>query len=90
MAKVELVPNRAYAGIKPQKIIAMCHDRTPFVTVRCQCGSEMHIHESFDPMAIADAMGAMAYCRSCREPLEFRPGFFKDAFQRMRDDGWID
>jgi len=41
-----LVPNPAWKGKKPQKAEILCHDKTPFITVKCDCGYMMHIHRS--------------------------------------------
>jgi hypothetical protein len=83
----KLVSNPNYAGIKPQIIEVICHDRTPFLTVGCDCGSLMHVHES----QIAGIRSAIAtHCKGCEIPMLFPPLWFADAFQKLRDDGWIE
>lgn len=82
-----LVPNPAYEGLKPRIIETMCHDRTPALEIRCVCGCQLHLHES-QTKAFGD-MKIRSQCHACKAPLEFPPGFFTRAFQRLRDEGWI-
>lgn len=85
-----LVENPAYAGMEPRILEASCHDGTPFITIRCsECGYDFHCHESQTKTAPADAAIA-ARCFGCKAVLEFPPGYFAEAFQRLRDDGWIE
>ena len=84
----ELVENPAYAGKTPTPLEAACHDRTPFITVHCECGSDLHLHESQIAGMPADAEVATG-CHGCSELLVFPPGYFQGAFQRLRDEGWI-
>jgi hypothetical protein len=81
-----LVPNPAFVG-SPRIIDAVCHDRTPFLTVHCSCGAEMHIHES--QIAGLEDTTIASFCKGCRGLLEFPPGFIAGAFEQMRADGWI-
>jgi hypothetical protein len=83
-----LLPNPAYAGKKPQILDAVCHDRTPFLTICCHaCFAAMHVHESqLGPPELEMAMR----CARCRKPTIAEPGELQAAFQRMRDEGWIE
>jgi hypothetical protein len=87
-SRFELVPNPAYAGRKPTPLVAECHDGTPFITIQCDCGSQLHQHESSVAHVPAEAEIA-SRCPSCRKTLVFEPGFFARAFQQLRDDGWV-
>jgi hypothetical protein len=88
MSDWALIPNPAYAGQTPRIVEAVCHDRSPFVTVRCSCGSDMHLHESQTDGIPPDAELATT-CRTCAQTLVFPPGYFRAAFQRLRAEGWI-
>jgi ribosomal protein S27E len=83
-----LAPNPVYAGKTPRILEAACHDRTPFLTIRCSCGNELHVHES-QIEAIAAATEIAVRCISCGNPLVFPPGYLAAAFQQLRDEGWI-
>lgn len=85
----ELVRNPAFEGRKPTPLQAACHDRTPFLTVRCSCGYELHLHESQLEQVPAD-YGIATSCHRCGELLDFEPGFFARAFQQLRDEGWYE
>jgi hypothetical protein len=83
------VENPAFAGQTPRPLTASCHDRSPFVTIRCTCGADMHLHETqLAPVPTSTAIGVR--CQSCREPMVFEPGELEGAFARMRADGWIE
>jgi ribosomal protein S27E len=84
-----ILENPAFAGRKPTILQAACHDRSPFVTIRCRCGYELHQHESRVAMAPAGAEIAMR-CLGCGELLLFPPGFFAGAFATLRQEGWIE
>jgi hypothetical protein len=84
-----LLDNPAFEGKTPRVLVAQCHDRTPFITIVCNCGGEMHLHESQTDPIPEDAEIA-APCKTCGKPLVFPPGYFASAFQTMRDDGWIE
>lgn len=84
----ELITNPKYAGKAPRIMEALCHDGTPFITIRCSCDTEMHLHESQIADAPADAEIA-APCKTCREPVIFPPGYFANAFAQLRAEGWI-
>lgn len=81
------VANPVFAGQTPRPLTPACHDGSPFVTIRCDCGSDMHLHES--QLAAGDA-AIVVSCRGCGEPLVFEPGELEGAFARMRADGWIE
>jgi hypothetical protein len=85
----EIVDNPAYAGQTPRRLRAACHDRSPFLTIRCDCGFDMHLHETQLRSLPADAVIGMP-CKGCRELLTFTPGHLQGAFARMRDAGWIE
>lgn len=84
----ELIPNPAYEGKTPRKLVTTCHDRSPFITIRCQCGYELHMHETQITHAPSDAE-IVSRCHKCNKLLIFPPGLFKKAFRELRDDGWI-
>jgi hypothetical protein len=84
-----LIENPGYAGKTPRIMHAECHDGTPFVTIQCRCGNEMHQHESRVAGAPPDAEVGMP-CLGCGELLIFPPGWFAEAFAQMRADGWIE
>lgn len=88
MSTFEIVPNPDFEGRKPTKLDVLCHDRTPFVTVRCGCGYTLHLHESqiFD---LHDTT-VVTECHSCHVRLTFPPGTFAAAFAEQRRLGWID
>jgi hypothetical protein len=88
-SRFTLVPNPAYAGRTPTPLVVACHDRTPFITIRCDCGAALHQHESFVAHVPVDAEIA-SRCPGCGKTLVFEPGFFADAFQQLRDDGWVE
>jgi len=83
-----LVPNPGYAGKTPRSLEAVCHDGTPFVTIRCRCGYELHQHESRTAKIPDDAVVA-SRCLGCGEILMFPPGWFADAFAQLRREGWV-
>jgi hypothetical protein len=87
-SRFELVPNPAYAGKTPSPLKAECHDGSPFITIQCDCGVQLHQHESSVVAVPADAEIA-SRCPSCRKTLVFEPGFFARAFQQLRDQGWV-
>lgn len=81
--------NPAYAGKQPRRLQAACHDGSPFITIRCACGSVLHLHETQLAAVPADSAIATA-CKGCGEPLVFEPGELEQGFARMRADGWIE
>lgn len=90
MANWRLVDNPDWAGRTPTIQQALCHDRSPFITVLCPaCGIEGHIHESQIRNAPADVEFGFR-CSECRTISIVPAGFFQGAFRQMRDDGWIE
>ena len=83
-----LVANPSYAGKTPTPMKAVCHDGSPFVTIQCSCGYQLHQHESRVAEIPPDAEIA-SRCLGCGELLVFPPGFFAEAFKKMRDEGWL-
>lgn len=88
MSEFVLIPNPAYAGRKPRIMEAACHDRTPFITIECQCGEQMHLHESQTARVPADAEICTG-CKRCGNPLVFPSGYFARAFAQLRAEGWL-
>lgn len=81
--------NPAFAGQQPRPLQPACHDRSPFITVRCHCGAELHLHETQLAAVPGDtAIGVV--CKGCGEALVFEPGELQAGFARMRADGWIE
>lgn len=82
------VENESYAGQTPRILTAACHDGSPFVTIRCSCDSEAHIHESqLADVSPFDAIGMP--CRSCGNVLRFEPSQLQAYFSDLRRRGWI-
>jgi hypothetical protein len=83
-----LVPNPAWAGKQPGDGVLEpdCHDRSHFLTLECECGSTMHVHET---QLGKPTSGIMAACKGCDEILMFEPGVLHGAFAEMRKQGWI-
>jgi hypothetical protein len=63
-SRFELVPNPAYAGKTPTPLKAECHDGSPFITIQCDCGVQLHQHESSVVAVPVDAEIA-SRCPSC-------------------------
>jgi hypothetical protein len=82
-------PNPAYADRTPERLVATCHDGTPFLTARCPCGSEFHFHESQFTGVPEDAEIATR-CGACGKLFTMAPGAVQSAFAHMRVAGWID
>lgn len=62
---------------------AACHDRSPFLTVWCRCGSPWHVHETqFEGMpAVAEVV---AKCPGCHEGIALGGGFLLRAFAEVK------
>jgi ribosomal protein S27E len=87
--KWTLVDNPAWAGVKPDHLEhSGCHDGSHCVTIRCDCGNEMHLHES-ETKRVAGHLSIAAVCRGCGDLLTFPPGSIANAFAEMRRQGWI-
>lgn len=85
-----MIDNPAYLGRTPTPLKAECHDGTPFVTIACShCGFHLHQHES-RVEHIPDDAEVTSACPHCGRLLVFPPGFFRDAFRSLREQGWID
>jgi len=84
----ELRANPNYTGA-PVILRAVCHDRTPFLTVVHDCGFELHFHEG-QLAAVPPEVELASACKGCGELMVFPPGHFQAAFAQMREDGWIE
>lgn len=81
------IRNPAFAGQTPRPLTAICHDGSPFITIRClTCDGDNHLHETQLAPA-GDVM--MVRCQGCRGFMEFPSDELRDGFRQMRDDGWI-
>ena len=85
----KVVPNPEFEGMTPHIMEAVCHDRTPFLTVSCPlCTGQNHIHESqvakLDPRQLLGVR-----CQSCMRYTDMRVSMVQGAFAQMRDEGWI-
>lgn len=85
----ELIPNPGYEGQTPRILRAACHDRTPFITVRCECGSDMHLHESQTSVVPADD-AVISRCLACGRMIVVQSSRFVEAFKQLREEGWIE
>jgi hypothetical protein len=83
-----IAPNPAYAGRTPRPLQPACHDRSPFLTVQCACGYELHLHET-QLAGIAATDEIATRCHQCADPLIFPVTQLRGAFTQMRKDGWI-
>jgi hypothetical protein len=84
----EFAENPAFAGQEPRPLVADCHDGSPFLTVVCGCGYEMHIHETQIAGVPAGATIATR-CHDCGRLLSFG-GELPRAFAEMREAGWFE
>lgn len=82
-----LRPNPAYTGA-PRILEALCHDKSPFITISCRCGGQLHQHES-QTAAIPDDTEVASNCPECGALLVFPAGWFSQAFATLRREGWI-
>lgn len=82
------VENPAYVGRMPQQLKADCHDRSPFVTIKCSCDFDNHVHES-SIIEVPPTATIGSRCNGCREVMEFPPGELHGMFAEMRKRGWI-
>jgi hypothetical protein len=89
MADWVLVDNPSYGGAAPRPLKAACHDGSPCIDIRCGCGEVWHQHESRVKAIPRDAEVASP-CPSCGRLLVFPPGFFAEAFAKLREDGWVE
>src|SRR4051812_30919392 len=87
MSNWTIAPNPAFAEQTPRPLTPACHDGSPFLTIRCTCGENMHLHETqIAAVPAVDAIGAR--CPACRAVLEFGDEL-RQAFADMREAGWI-
>lgn len=66
-------------------IRAACHDGSPFLTIACSCGAEMHLHETqITGMQPRDEL--MTACKSagCGKPMLLGGKFLLDAFEDVK------
>lgn len=83
-----LIDNPAWTDRNvPRALKPACHDGSPFLTVECSCGNQMHLHESYTAR-VSRHLGIASQCKSCGEMLTFPPGLFHQAFKQMRELGW--
>jgi len=80
--------NESYAGKAPRKLRAACHDGSAFVTIRCGCNYESHIHES-ELARVSAFEGDVTRCRNCRDILQFNANELQGFFADLRRRGWI-
>lgn len=76
----KLVPNPEWKGKKPKKAKILCHDHTPFLTIKCSCGYMMHIHKSQ-----VEAMPypvAFSICHNCGKPLFFEKKWLLETIEK--------
>lgn len=79
--------NSAYAGKSPRLLTPSCHDRTPFITIRCDCRQEMHVHES--QLADVPTRKFGTTCLRCLQIIVVTKPEMERAFAHMREQGWI-
>ena len=83
----QLVENPAFEGRAPAPLKPDCHDRSPFITIQCECGFDNHVHES--SIVEVPAIAAISTrCNECGEVMEFPPAFLHMAFFELRQRGW--
>lgn len=83
------IENPAYAGQQPRRLQAVCHDGSPFITIRCECGAVLHLHET-QLLAVPADSATVTACKGCGEPLVFEPGDLERGFAQLREAGWIE
>jgi len=86
-----LVANPAWAGHEPPAeplSESACHDRSHFITIQCECGEQMHFHESMlEHVPAEHDLGSR--CRHCHKLLRFKAGTLPGFFAELRRQGWI-
>jgi hypothetical protein len=88
MSKWVWQENPAYAGRTPTVLKAACHDGSPFITISCWCGWDMHVHET-QLAKLPAKIEIHARCKGCYEFLTIPPGWLPGAFADLRLRGWI-
>lgn len=86
----EIADNPAFTGQTPRPLRSACHDGTPFITFRCSCGQYGHIHESQVHSDISEDAIVAVRCSSCMALDSISAFAIREAFQTLRDQGWID
>ena len=82
------IRNPAYEGQEPRPLHATCHDGTPFLSVVCRCGAELHLHES-QLAAIPSGATVLARSPTCGHQVDLDSDELRLAFRQMRSEGWI-
>lgn len=78
-------PNPAWEGRTPDPSRIACHDRTPFMTLLCSCGQEMHFHiTQIAHVPDEDEIGSL--CHGCGDPLLFNAGMMKGKIREAWGD----
>jgi hypothetical protein len=91
MSDWQLIENPDWAGKQPPDepfTESACHDHSHFVTIRCGCGAQSHVHETAWRKAPKDH-GIASRCKACWTLLEFPPGYFDQSLAEIRKRGWI-
>lgn len=81
---MRLVPNPAWAGKRPKAGGEFCHDGTPFLTISCDCGNFMHLHEGQLPPD--DDAILVARCPVCGGVHELRVRELRDAIRQAWEE----
>lgn len=87
MSDWTFAPNPAFAGQTPRPLTPACHDGSPFLTICCGCGFDMHLHETQVAAMPAGTTIAMR-CHGCHALLTFGGDELRRAFADMREAGW--
>lgn len=77
--------NPAYRERAPEALVPACHDRSPMIDVRCDCGDISHVHET--QVVPETTMGVR--CPSCHDVMIIPADVLLDGFAEMRQQGWI-
>lgn len=82
--------NPEFKGMKPRILTPVCHDQSPFITVRCSfCKAMNHMHETQIAEAPEDAELWMN-CASCGLPGKGMVSEIRFGFSELRREGWIE
>ena len=74
----EMIDKARRGELKPS-----CHDKTPYIEVRCECGYQMHLHRSQIEHVPEDAV-LLTRCHECDTPLELEC----DGLLRAMNEAW--
>jgi hypothetical protein len=80
MSSWKLVPNPNLKGVDPSKLQPICHDKTPFLTIQCSCGYQMHIHLSQIENIPQEMI--ISRCHNCNQLLFFEKKWLLEAIQK--------